>query len=308
MWRRIFQNFWFKLVAVVMALLLWLNVATDRVYQYTERFPLEITDIPQQLLLAEKPPDHVNVTVEGKGKELLKLILAEKKSLKIDAAEFKRGETDYTVKPEDVPIPEDLELTVTTILPPKNLKVRLDYSMEKPLPVKPEVRVIPADGYEQVGGLHYSPKEVVISGPRMWLRNLQEIQTQKQEIQDAKESVSGQLGLVLPEGYNLSLSQDKINYSANVERTEERETPARKISPVNLARKAEVELRPDSVTLTFVGAQSLIDQLEPDSIRVFVDCSQVSRRDTVKLPVRVDLPAGIRLVSAQPDSVQAVLK
>jgi YbbR domain-containing protein len=308
MWRKIFQNFWFKLVAVVMALLLWLNVATDRVYQYTERIPLEITNLPQQLLLAEKPPDHVDVTIEGKGKELLKLILAEKKNLNIDAAEFKRGETDYTVKPEDVPIPRDLELSVTTVLPPKNLTVRLDYSMEKQLAVKPDLTVVPADGYEQVGGLHYGPKEVVISGPRMWLRNLQEIQTQKQVIQDAKESVSGQLDLVLPEGYNLSLSQDKINYSANVEKTEERQTPARAVSPVNLARKAEVELRPDSVALTVAGAQSLINQLDPDSIRVFVDCSQVSRRDTVKLPVQVGLPAGIRLVRAEPDSVEALLK
>jgi YbbR domain-containing protein len=295
-------------VAVVMALLLWLNVATDRVYQYTERFPLKITDLPEQLLLAEKLPDHVNVTVEGKGKELLKLILAEKKTLKIDAAEFKRGETDYTVRPEDVPIPEDLELTVAAILPPKNLKVRLDYGMEKQLPVKPEVQVTPADGYEQVGGLHYSPKEVVVSGPRMWLRNLQEIQTQKQEIQDAKESVSGQVGLILPEGYNLSLSEDKINYSANVEKTEQTETPARSISPLNVPRRADIELRPDSASLTLAGAQSLINQLEPDSIRVFVDCSQASRRDTVKLPVRVDLPVGIRLVSTRPDSVLAVLK
>jgi YbbR domain-containing protein len=308
MWRMIFKNFWFKLAAVFMALLLWLNVATDRVYQYTERIPLEITDIPQQLLLAEKLPDHVDVTIQGKGKELLKLILADEKSLKIDAGEFKRGETDFTVKPEDVPIPGDLELTVTAVLPPKNLKVRLDYGMEKQLSVKPDITVVPADGYEQVGGLHYSPKEVVISGPRMWLRNLQEIQTKKQVIQDARESVSGQLDLVLPEGYNLGLSQDKINYSANVEKTQERQTPPRAISPVNVSRRAEVKLRPDSIALILAGAQSVINQLELDSIRVFVDCSQVSRRDTVKLPVRVNLPAGIRLLRAQPDSVEAVLK
>jgi YbbR domain-containing protein len=142
----------------------------------------------------------------------------------------------------------------------------------------------------------------------MWLRNLQEIQTKKQQIQDAKESVSGQLDLVLPEGYNLSLSQDRINYSANVEKTEERRTPARAVSPVNVARRAKVELRPDSVALTVAGAQSLINQLELDSIRVLVDCSQVSRRDTVRLPVQVDLPAGIRLVRAEPDSVEALLK
>ena len=308
MWRKILQNFWFKLAAVVMALLLWFHVATDRVYEYTERLPLEITNVPQQLLLAERLPDYVNVTIQGRGKELLKLILAEKKTLKIDAGEFNRGETDYAVKPEDIPIAEGLELKVTTLLPPKNLKVRLDYPMEKQLPVKPNISVVPADGYEQVDGLHYAPKEVVISGPRMWVRNLQEVETQKQVIQDAKESVSGQIDLVLPEGYNLSLSQEKINYSVSLERTEERRIPARAIFAVNLGRKTEVELRPDSVTLTVAGAQSLVSQLEPDSIKVTVDCLQVSRRDTVRLPVRVDLPTGIRLVRAEPDSVRALPK
>jgi YbbR domain-containing protein len=207
MWRGIFQNFWFKLVAMVMALLLWFHVATDRVYEHGDKFPLEIINIPERLLLTEKLPDHVNVMIEGKGKELLKLILAEKKSLKINAQEFKRGETEFTVKPEDIPMPQGLELNVTTILPPKNLKIRLDYPMEKELQVKPNVSVLPAEGYEQLGDLHYNPKEVTITGPRSWVRNLQEIQTKERVIEDAKAPVSEQIDLVLPEGYNLSLSQ-----------------------------------------------------------------------------------------------------
>ena len=75
MWRILFQNFWFKLVAVVMALLLWFHVATDKMYDHTDSFPLEILNVPDPLILAEELPHQVSVTIRGKGKDLLKLLL-----------------------------------------------------------------------------------------------------------------------------------------------------------------------------------------------------------------------------------------
>ncbi|MGB2981235.1 MAG: hypothetical protein WBC77_08310, partial [Candidatus Zixiibacteriota bacterium] len=100
MWRIIFQSFWFKLAAIVMALLLWLHVATDKVYEHSHIFPLEILDVPEGLILAEQIPDQIDIKVRGRGKALLKLLLADKKSIKIDAQKFKRGETDYSIEPE----------------------------------------------------------------------------------------------------------------------------------------------------------------------------------------------------------------
>lgn len=304
----IFQNLWFKLVAVVMALLLWFHVATDKDYEYSDKFPLEIVGIPEPLLLAERLPDHANVTIRGKGKELLKLKIAEKDSLRIDAREFKRGDTEYLIKPEDVPLPEGLELSVTTVLPPKKLKISLDYPMEKKLQVRPQVTVLPAEGFVQTGEVHYSPKEVMISGPRMWVRNLKDIHTQEKVIEDATESISEQIDLMLPEGYNLSLSQRKVSYSVNVERMVERQMSNLPVKTTNLPRRTQIILQPDSIDLTVAGAQSLVNQVNPDSIGVIVSCAGVSRGDTVKLPVSVTLPAGIRLVRVETDSVEALIK
>jgi YbbR domain-containing protein len=308
MWRKIIQNFWFKLVAVVMALLLWFHVATDNTYEYSDKFPLEIVGIPEPLLLAEKLPDYVNVTIQGKGKDLLKLMVAEKDSLKIDAREFKRGETDYLIKPEDVPLPEGLELRVAVILPPKKLKIKLDYPMEKKLQVQLKVSVLPAEGFVQVGELHFDPKEIEISGPRMWVRNLTDIYTQGQMVENAKEPVSEQIDLMLPEGYNLTLSQPKIRYSVNIEKIEEKQLSKLPLSPVNVPRRTEVTLQPDSINLTVAGAQSLITRVSVDSIRATVDCSKISKGQNLTLPIWVDLPKGIRLVKVDPDSTKVSTK
>ena len=308
MWRIIFQNFWFKLVALVMALFLWFHVATDKMYEHNDTFPLEIFKIPERLILAEELPEQVDVTIRGKGKELLKFLLAEKKSLKIDAQEFKRGETKYVIKPEQIPIPEGLELRVTNILPPKNLKIRLDYPTEKKVKVQPHIKILPADGFEQVNELHYNPKEVVISGPRMWVRGLKVIHTQETVIENAQEPVSNQVDLILPEGYNLSLSSKRIDFSVNIERTVEREIFNLPVGLVNIPKRREIILEPDSISVTISGAESVVNQMSPDKIKVTVNCAKAKRNETVKLPVLVKLLTKVELKKVEPDSVEVFMK
>lgn len=308
MWRILFQNFWVKLVAIVMALLLWFHVATDKESEHIQTFPLEIVNIPERLVLAQKLPDRVSVTIQGKGKELLKLLLAEKKSVKIDVQEFKMGETDYEVKPEQVPIPEGLELKVTNILPPRSLKVILDYPMDRRVRVQPDVKIFPADGFELVGEVLYNPKEVTLSGPRIWVRGVDVIHTEKVVIGNANAAISDQVDLVLPEGYNLSLSATKINFSQNVERNLERRISGLPVKWTNLPRRGKVMLQPDSIRVTISGAESLVSEIRPDEIEVTVDCAGVKRKETVKLPVLISLPQKINLKKAEPDSVEVLIE
>ena len=295
MWRIIFQSFSFKLAAIVMALLLWFHVATDKVYEHGHNFPEEI-------------PHEIDVKVRGKGKELLKLLLAEKRSISINAQEFKRGETDYSIEADQVPIPEGLELRVTGILPSENLKVWLDYSMEKEVKVQPVVKIVPAEGFEKVGELYYNPQEITISGPRMWVRDLKEIGTREMVIEDADEPVSDQVDLVLPEGYNLLLSSLKVNFSQNVERIAEKKISGLPVELTNVPRRREIDIEPDSIDVTISGAQSLLQEIGAEQLRVTVDCANAKKDETVKLPVEVNLPAKVSLKQALPDSIQATMK
>ena len=291
-----------------MALLLWFHVATEEVLEHTSTFPLEIFNIPERLILAEELSEQVDVIIRGKGKELLKFLLSEKKSLKIDAKEFKRGETKYTIKPEEIPLPEELELRVTEILFPQDLKIRLDYPMEKKVEVQPNIKLLPAEGFEPVGELYYTPEEVVISGPRMWVRGIKEIHTQERVIEDAKEPVSDQVDLELPEGFNLSLSQQKINFSQNIEKTVERRFSYLPVELVNTPKQREVMLKPDSINVTISGAESVVNQISPDKIKVTVNCNEAKRNETVKLPVMVNLPTKVNLKIVEPDSVEVSIE
>jgi len=308
MWRFIFQSFWFKLVAILMALLLWFHVATDKVYEYTQTFPLVIINIPSNLVLAEKLPDQVEVKIRGKGKELLKLFLSERKSVNLDAKEFKDGETNYGLKPNQIPIPEGLELQVSDIRSPQELKIKLDHLLEKKVKIQPDVRILPADGFVQVGELHYIPKEVVISGPKMWVNGLGEAHTQKKVIQNADKPISDQLDLVLPPGYNLNLSFRRISFSVDIQKAGEKMISDLLVQLINIPKYREVEIQPDRISVTISGAESLVSRISPDKIKVIIDCAKAVRKEKTKLPVLVELPSEVTLKRAEPDSIEVWMK
>ena len=308
MWRIIFQNFWYKLVALIMAMLLWFHVATDHVYETTRTFPLEIINIPPQLVLAEKLPSQVEVKIRGRGKEHLKLLLAEKKSLKIDAKLFKKGETDYLIKTQQIPIPEGLELEVTGIISPLDLKIKLDDLVGKKVGVKPRITIIPVAGLVQVGELRYSPKEVTVSGPQIWVAGLKEIVTEQKVMDNLGKDIKDQVDLLLPPGYNLHLSTQKINFSVEIQKSADRQISNIPVQLIHPPKYREIFLQPDSISIIITSAESLVNLISSDKITASIDVASIKRRESIKLPVQIDLPSGIRLKRTYPDSIEVQVR
>ena len=291
-----------------MAMLLWFHVATDHVYETTRTFPLEIINIPPQLVLAEKLPSQVEVKIRGRGKEHLKLLLAEKKSLKIDAKLFKIGETDYIIRPQQIPIPEGLELEVTGIISPQDLKIKLDDLVEKKVEVKPRITILPAAGLVQVGELRFSPKEVTVSGPKRWVANLKEIITEQKMMDNLGKNTKDQADMLLPPGYNLHLSTQKINFSVEIQKSADKEISSIPVQLIHPPKYREILLQPDSISIIITSAESLVNLISSDKITASIDGANIKRRENIKLPVQVELPTGITLKRTYPDSIEVMVK
>jgi len=308
MWKLIFENLGFKIVALLMALLLWFHVATEKIYEYTKNFPVKILNVPDELILAREVPPEVQVKIGGKGKELLKLLLMEKKNLQIDVGEFRIGENNYNFKPEEIPIPEGLDLRVVEILSPKNVKISLDRLMEKKVPVSSQITILPEQGYVLMGEVSLKPQEVIISGPRGLVRKINSIQTEKKMLENVTEPISDQIGLTLPEGYNLKLSFKQVNFFADIQKAIEKEILSVPVESVNLPWGRKVEIQPDSIKVLIIGGENAVNQLTKDQIKVMVDCAKVKRNVETKLQPFVKLPPIVNLIRTEPDSLVVTIQ
>jgi YbbR domain-containing protein len=303
MWKFIFKDFGFKIGALLLALLLWFHVATEKVYEHTKSFPLKISNIPEELILSKEVPQEVQVKIRGKGKDLLKLLLTEKKNLQIDIGDFRVGENSYSIKPQDIPLPEGLDLKVEEILSPKSIKISLDRLMEKKVPIHSQITILPEEGYLLIGEAGLQPQEVVISGPRGLVAKITSIETEKKVLEKVSVPVSDRVGLTLPKGYNLNLSLEEVNFWADIQKAVEKEVSSVPVEAVNLPRGRKVTIQPDSIKVMILGGENVVNRLTKDQIKVTVDCARVKRDKETKLLPFVKLPPLASLVGTEPDSL-----
>jgi YbbR domain-containing protein len=93
---KLFANLGWKIVAILLALVLWFHVATEKIYE--KRFParVEVSGLARDLEVEAIDPAAADVSVIGTGKELLQLMLSGGLKARIDVSPVSRpGVYDY---------------------------------------------------------------------------------------------------------------------------------------------------------------------------------------------------------------------
>ena len=69
--KRLLNNLWLKLLALLVGLLVWFHVVTEKTYTYEVTLPVTDVDLRDDLTLATLPPDSIEIIVSAKGKQLV---------------------------------------------------------------------------------------------------------------------------------------------------------------------------------------------------------------------------------------------
>ena len=300
MWKKLFENIWLKLGALFLALLLWFHVTTDRSYEQAFSYPLEITNIPDNLIMYEQIPKEAKVLVEGKGKTLVRLFLSQKETLRIDGSKFKAKENSYQIKPEQISLPSE-NLKVMEILSPKDLKIKLDYVMQRKVNVVSQIIIQPDEDFLLLEETRLQPEEVVVQGPRRFVRLVKSVLTEPKVLEGVRESVSQTVGLLRPEGFNVECQPEKVSFFVDVQKGERREMSV-KISDSNRASGGKIKIIPDHVSLTLLGQRERLDMLTPEEVKATLPLKNTKGK--YKLSPKITLPSQVKLIQVTPDSVE----
>src|SRR5437016_5209707 len=121
----LFDNLGLKLTALLLALLVYLHVYTERPARMMFSFPLQITDLDSTLSLSGPVPSAVIAELRGTGKQLIRLRLGEP-ALKISLAGVGRGRFERSLTAEDLPISGSEGIEVERMVGPRMVEVQLD--------------------------------------------------------------------------------------------------------------------------------------------------------------------------------------
>lgn len=204
------RNLGYKLVALVLALLLWFDVTSDETSVIEYSVPLQIAVEGADMIITnrEQLPSEVEVSFSGTGKELLRL---DKDDLAIQ--EQVRGAENesivLTLDLSDVRRPADLDVTPVAITP-SQVTVVTDRFMERTVPLQPVGAPRPAAGF-RIERVDVTPQRVQVRGVTAEVRPIGSLAFDLSQIDGVQGEFDERLEIAVPESLaTVTVSPDTV--------------------------------------------------------------------------------------------------
>ena len=191
--RLLFENLGLKLLAILMAVLVYLNVYTDRPATMMLTFPIQLAELPDSLSLAGPVPAAVQAEIRGTGKQLLRLRLTEPQ-VRISLAGVGPGRFERALAAEDLPLGSHEGLQVERLVGPRMIELQLERKSRRRIPVAVAIEGVPAGGMHYGGDVLLDPSIVTVTGPQKTLAQLDSVRLMPVRVDGRRDTVRVQVG------------------------------------------------------------------------------------------------------------------
>jgi YbbR domain-containing protein len=184
--RRLFvENLGLKVLSLFLGVLLWLQVGGQITVQRVVSIPLEFHNMPRDLEIMGDSDQEVSLIVrtDRPGTNLTEDGFA----AVIDMTSARPGEQLIPISGRNIE-QQPYGVEIVNLLTSK-IRVRLEKTGEKTLPVHPQVSNQPEPGFRVVA-VHAVPSQVTITGPESRLRSLASISTEPVNVQGLKATTT----------------------------------------------------------------------------------------------------------------------
>ncbi len=260
----VFENFGFKLLSFVFAVLVWFWVESDHVL--TQRVRVSVAwKLPDGMVLTQRPVETATVTLEAV-QATLRSIRQRELRIDVDLSQAVEGEVavDLAERPV-VGLPGQARVVSVS---PADLRVTIDRSIKRRLEVVGTLVGDVAPGH-RLAGTVVEPDRVEVIGPATLLRTLTRVATEEVDVSSLKEDTEfSDVTLALPRGTVKPLGTGRVKVSVSVEAIQEK----RKLEDVMVIVQPEGRYRPvaSSVGVELEGPISALGELDVATVTVVV--------------------------------------
>lgn len=156
----IFNNLWLKLVALVLACLLWWAVAHDPTVEAVITAPLEFHHAPENLEMSVEGATQVEVRVRGPERTVRRLTPADVQAI-VDLSGAHAGERTFDLTAKQVHVPQTVDVVQ---IEPSQVHLTFDRSATRTVDIRPRVIGSLVTGYHIVN-VTADPSTINIVGP-----------------------------------------------------------------------------------------------------------------------------------------------
>lgn len=293
-----------KLSCLVVAIVIWIQVASTATVEQVARLPLRVTGLAEgQTIVGSALPTEVSVRLRGSKLRLLahRYLQQPVGTVTLDLTEREPGRAFTVVLgPGDVAS----ELTVTQVVEPDRLTVRIDGQLSRRLPVELTTIGSLASGYGYLTAPAARPDSIRVTGPARYFPDRPLVRTAPLDLARLEGAGELSLPLLLPDSH-LVLDMPEVKVAYSVGRLAERtlaDVPVRAIADDG----TEVGLSPAQVDVMVRGVADSLLALSPARLRVTVAAKGLASGMHM-LPGDVQAPDWVTVIGLDPAQFQVVV-
>lgn len=298
-----FRHLGLKLMAVALAMMLWLIVAGDHLVERSLRVPLEYRNIPPELELVGDPPTEVDVRLRGSSALLGRLEPRDIVAV-LDLASARPGSRMFHVRSGEVRAPYGVEVAQVI---PNTLAVDLEKSGRRTVPIVPALDGEPAPGFV-IGKVTADPPTIEVAGPESRLKQLTGATTEPVQVSGSRTRVRDVVTVGMTDSaVRLVQPQNAMITVEVVPAPVERQLLGVPIRWRNLQAGLSATIRPILARVTARGRQEGVAHLQAGSVDAFVDLYGLGP-GRYNLRVQVDPSQTFGISSIDPPVVDVTIK
>ena len=280
-------------ICVLVSCVLWLSLSLGEQRTQTLRVPVNVVETPEGEALAEKPPSHAQVQLQGRGLDLLRLFY----NPPVVEVSATTGRVNVA---EEITLPQGTSLRIESVTP-TSFGMELEALQTQQIPVKNRVEVRPASAYEVIGDLQLNPDSVEVTGAKSIVEGLEAWPTTQGTIKNLQDTTTVEVPLADTLGRLVEVSSEAVTLVARAGRfVEETRKVGVEVTGVPAGQDL-VSLQPSSIRIRFrVLFGDLFKARRSSEFFATVSYDQIRTDTTGYVTPRVGVPSDLLIRSPEP--------
>jgi len=298
--RWIRNNVDLKIWAVIIALIVWFHVATERTYDTSYTAKLEFVNPPRGWTVVGNPPDEISLRLRATGKQLISHRLYGEPLATVELPKIKATQVPIELSPDNILLSRKGSVEIAHLVSPTAFIIEMDTLVKKRVPIVLNIEGAPKDDFVGVGRATVDPTEVELLGGRSSIRKIVDLKTEPVNIRGETRTVERMVAVSLPPGAGFRSKPDSVHVHIPIEKMVETALENLSVSVVNLKPGRSATISPQTATVRLAVPETMVGEADTSSISVSLDLSELTAGPHL-LPPRVTKPEYFQLLSVEPD-------
>ncbi len=301
---KVFRSLDIRLVALLLAAILWLHAVTEREYTVPFDCPVAVENVPADMVVSPTLLP-VSCLITAKGKDLV-ILRIKGPRLVVDAGNRRLRSLPVKLSEGRLMLPFDIE-AVRVEFHSAELNIRLDRLSERFSRVSPDLLGQPAEGFIVSDSTAAEPCSVRIKGPERQLAKMDTVFTEKVKVDEMRERQRLRARLQLPDAVLYQAEPESVWVDLVFEKTGERLFRSVPLAISNRGSGYLVSYSPGTVDIVAAGPRQVLDLARTSDIKATLDLKGLSP-GTHRLQAVIELPDRLELIAATPRSFEVTVR